>query len=864
MRRSLEQNPMSKGTSTLILKRLRDMGVYKPSISSSNNGDSILIESYPLEARILASVDPNEGPIHTYRIVNVHGGDTITSGVVTIGQDLVQRVGQVLVDFHEPAFREAKEKEADVMRRLREQNPHSAQDWEQTISTGDWFDSGVVAGQSSRWDSAEQAWESRKSHRGAPPEYAMEARQQFIRGFDAGRGKVYRNPEGGHWSGPFEPGDIRAGDVVEYSPFGSETFQSLVVGHPTEDTITTKLHYAVPVLKVSRMWSKAAYRRIFGKPPEGPIGRASNPEGGEGDTWPDGFLKVPSPKFPGEMTKACPKCGSTNWTMTVAPSGVGSGPGGRWRLGDAADNVTICNNCGYRAWTPGKRNPSTRDLEDVAFGAGKEWGQTGSWDAGVSNERAKGRRNPELSYLDIYNMGVAAGERYKSEGHGPPPERLILSMWTEAGEPGSDIKFPGNVDGFAAFGEGFLEGYLSKGYVTRNPDVLGGINGPTLKQAKEAGRIYAENYLRNTPDAAKYGAVPGSIITDLYDSYKRRITTYYMDAIKVAKVRQAFTRAADTVMKTASYPSARNPESSIPAIYSQSVTIGGRRRTIDQHGTTYREKANILKKLFPEHASDKSWHKEQARRFMGIKNQAVQEHSRLFESAFEQTHGRKPGTGDFRISGIGDDKLPGDVKDRLRDLSKLSAQAGEIAHAHATAAGAGYQASGHYLGEDRMSNPESSAADLYESFHGKPSEEILEIGEEIHYHENLAGLGVLTEIKVDCFSGYSAVLKFDRETQLCSNEEGTQLYIIGGDQSLNLGSLKFKDAEIAKEQVAIGVITEITYNTQKGFHNFKPTDYYHELGEESGYQPILTYDTRNQQLTIAGGAYRIKPEGIVD
>jgi hypothetical protein len=167
-------------------------------------------------------------------------------------------------------------------------------------------------------------------------------------------------------------------------------------------------------------------------------------------------------------------------------------------------------------------------------------------------------------------------------------------------------------------------------------------------------------------------------------------------------------------------------------------------------------------------------------------------------------------------------------------------------------------------GRRGMRNPESSAAEMYESFHGKPSEEVLEIGETVHYHENLAGLGTLQEIKVDCFSGYSAELKFGPDTQLCSNEEGTQLYIVGGDQSLDLRELKFKDEEIEKDHVAVGVITEITYNTEKGFHNFKPTDYYHELGEETGYQPILTYDTRSQLLTIAGGAYRIKPEGIVN
>lgn len=44
------------------------------------------------------------------------------------------------------------------------------------------------------------------------------------------------------------------------------------------------------------------------------------------------------------------------------------------------------------------------------------------------------------------------------------------------------------------------------------------------------------------------------------------------------------------------------------------------------------------------------------------------EHSTLFETAFKKTHGRDPEFGDFRISGIGDDKLPAEVKDRLRGL----------------------------------------------------------------------------------------------------------------------------------------------------------------------------------------------------
>jgi hypothetical protein len=62
----------------------------------------------------------------------------------------------------------------------------------------------------------------------------------------------------------------------------------------------------------------------------------------------------------------------------------------------------------------------------------------------------------------------------------------------------------------------------------------------------------------------------------------------------------------------------------------------------------------------------------------------------------------------------------------------------------------------------------------------------------------------------------------------------------------------------------IGVAYELTYQTEKGFQNFKLTDYYHKLGEETGVQPFLLYDPRNQLLSISGGQYQTKPEGIVN
>lgn len=163
-------------------------------------------------------------------------------------------------------------------------------------------------------------------------------------------------------------------------------------------------------------------------------------------------------------------------------------------------------------------------------------------------------------------------------------------------------------------------------------------------------------------------------------------------------------------------------------------------------------------------------------------------------------------------------------------------------------------------------NPEGPAADMYESFHGAPSEEIVEVTEDEHYHSHLASLGELRELKVATFNKKDVTITFAKsgQTKLCSNEEGTQLYIVGGDQSLDLKAMGLNAAQCEKDFVALGVLHELTYQTKKEFHKFQLVDYYHELGEETGYQPILTYDTMNKSLSISGGEYKIRPEGIVN
>ena len=133
----------------------------------------------------------------------------------------------------------------------------------------------------------------------------------------------------------------------------------------------------------------------------------------------------------------------------------------------------------------------------------------------------------------------------------------------------------------------------------------------------------------------------------------------------------------------------------------------------------------------------------------------------------------------------------------------------------------------------------------------------------------VATLGVLVEFTVVTTSGYECVIEtssaddtYDEAEAkdpiyLASSEDGRQLYFVGGDQELDLDGLKIP-AEWKKDDMVIGVLTNIVYRTKKKFDAFELTDYTHRLGEESGYEPLLRYDPNTPHLYVTGGAYRIE------
>jgi hypothetical protein len=167
----------------------------------------------------------------------------------------------------------------------------------------------------------------------------------------------------------------------------------------------------------------------------------------------------------------------------------------------------------------------------------------------------------------------------------------------------------------------------------------------------------------------------------------------------------------------------------------------------------------------------------------------------------------------------------------------------------------------------RYRNPATSAEDLYEQFHGRPAESVIEYAFQEWEPDKTAKLGRLVEIKVETITGKDVTLAAPEEgkdqIELTSNPEGTQLYFDRGDQELDLKKLGFRDAQI-KEDMVIGTLYELTYSTRKKFNKFNLVDYFHELGEETGEMPVLMYRPKSKRMGVAGGAYIVKPEGIVN
>jgi hypothetical protein len=169
-------------------------------------------------------------------------------------------------------------------------------------------------------------------------------------------------------------------------------------------------------------------------------------------------------------------------------------------------------------------------------------------------------------------------------------------------------------------------------------------------------------------------------------------------------------------------------------------------------------------------------------------------------------------------------------------------------------------------GRKRRRNQEpgsiESAEAGFQSFHGKPPGKILEYDEEVHYPEHYFELGKLVELRffLNEANPDFALTRFGA-CQVVATPDGANIEFFGGDQSIDLAAL---DISTDKNLVELGPCTYISYHTVKGFHDFEPTTYWHQFGEEDGIFPGLVYDRLNKRLHLTSGNYRVRPEGIVN
>lgn len=173
----------------------------------------------------------------------------------------------------------------------------------------------------------------------------------------------------------------------------------------------------------------------------------------------------------------------------------------------------------------------------------------------------------------------------------------------------------------------------------------------------------------------------------------------------------------------------------------------------------------------------------------------------------------------------------------------------------------------------------TKAAQLYKDFHGTDSTGYDEYQETIRERGNLAELGRLMELWLNDDSQFAKnrpenkagdgdlLIEFPTAApRVAADPDGDQLFLVGGDQNLD-GQLRALGITSKKDIYDLGPVKAIVYHTRKKFDNFDPVDYFHYFGEESKrveHRPHLLYDRLNKRLLFAGGAYKAKPEGIVN
>lgn len=175
----------------------------------------------------------------------------------------------------------------------------------------------------------------------------------------------------------------------------------------------------------------------------------------------------------------------------------------------------------------------------------------------------------------------------------------------------------------------------------------------------------------------------------------------------------------------------------------------------------------------------------------------------------------------------------------------------------------------------KKKNPADASAEVFEEFHGYPSEELVKVKWERHFHKHLAAAGDFAGLSVRPVGGGKLRrIEGMPKALICFNETKDQLFIEGPGQELSWAELqKFGIREQHELQTlgklaAVGYFTDKTHLGDEGgeaiySHKFRTTN---KAGRHVvvtiAREPDLIYRVRDQKFEIAGGSYDIKAEGI--
>jgi hypothetical protein len=171
------------------------------------------------------------------------------------------------------------------------------------------------------------------------------------------------------------------------------------------------------------------------------------------------------------------------------------------------------------------------------------------------------------------------------------------------------------------------------------------------------------------------------------------------------------------------------------------------------------------------------------------------------------------------------------------------------------------------------------AGETYAMFHGRDAKEVVTVKELGEPHDLIgkkpsvtAGLGdMICLIMGDGDDAYRIAWGKGEQPLLATDPKARQLYIVGGDQSLE-PMMRQQGVKATQDVVDLGEVSQMEYYTQKQFDDFEPIVYYHQFGEEDAKRnprgrvrrPRLIYSRRNRKMMLTGGAYKIKKDGIIN